>query len=197
MRQIFISFGIVVVYAVSSIFLERIVVLSDPWLKTALSFVYFIIWTSPLLYLWWKAKIQDKLVIPILVLFLAILYISPLATIPVPVGKNFPDVDFHAAKVLYCSTGHFFNDPVTSYPTIYPPAYHIIVGTIMRLSGSSNSWFILSRFHIVLLIILSCQFTIWHTLCLTIELGFYLFCFWVLSSICPIRVQCFSLHLFF
>lgn len=152
MRKIFIAIGILIIYAISNLYLENAINSSDPLWKTILSFIYCFMWISPLLYLWWKAKIQEKLVIPILVLFLAILYVSPLVTIPVPAGRFFPDVDFHAAKVLYSSTGHFFNDPVTSYPTIYPPVYHIIVGSIMRLLGSNDSWYVLSRFHIAMMI---------------------------------------------
>ena len=154
MRREISAFGILIIYAVSSTCLERVVVSSDPLLKTILSFLYLFPWIGLILYLWRKAKIQENVVIPVLVLFLAIFYISPLTTLVVPIGKNYPDVDFHAAKVLYCSTGHFFNDPVTSYPSIYPSVYHIIIGTIMRFSGSSSSWYILSRFHIGMLIIL-------------------------------------------
>jgi 4-amino-4-deoxy-L-arabinose transferase-like glycosyltransferase len=151
-RQLSVILSIVIAYTVSSIYLEMTLFLFNPLLKTILSFIYCLIWIGPLLYLWWKAKIQENQVIPILVLFLAILYVSPLVNIPVPVGRFFPDVDFTAAKVLYSSTGHFFNDPVTSYPTIYPPVYHIIVGSIMRLLGSNNSWYVLSRFHIGMMI---------------------------------------------
>ncbi len=154
MRREILAFGILIIYAVSSIYLERIVFLSDPLLKTILAFLYFFLWISPLIYFWRKAWIREELVIPIAVLILAILYISPLSTITTSIGRFFPDVDFHAAKVLYCSTGHFFNDPVTSYPSIYPPVYHILVGTIMRLLGSNDSWYILSRFHIGMLIVL-------------------------------------------
>ncbi|HEX7402308.1 MAG TPA: hypothetical protein VF369_09030, partial [candidate division Zixibacteria bacterium] len=152
MRKLLIISTFLIIYSISSFCLERILFLTSPLLGTTLSFTYSSIWISPLLYLWWKAKVQENLVIPIMVLFLAILYVSPLVTIPVPVGRFFPDVDFHAAKVLYSSTGHFFNDPVTSYPTIYPPVYHIIVGSIMRLLGSNNSWYVLSRFHIFMMI---------------------------------------------
>jgi hypothetical protein len=147
-----ITFVLLILYVISSIFLERAFAFSDPLSKTIFSFLCCFLWISPLLYLWWKFKIQENLVIPILVLFLSILYISPLVSIPSPIGRFFPDVAFQAAKVLYSSTGHFFNDPVTSYPTIYPPVYHIIVGSIMRLLGSNDSWLVLSRFHIFLMI---------------------------------------------
>lgn len=146
--------GILGVYTVSNIYLEHIVSPYDPLLRSVFSFAYFFAWISPLLYLWLKGKIQESFVAPILVLCLAILYVSALATIPVPVGLNFPDVDFHAAKILYSSTGHFFKDPVTSYPSIYPSVYHILIGSIMRVVGSDNSWLVLSRFHILMLMAL-------------------------------------------
>ncbi|HEX7400906.1 MAG TPA: glycosyltransferase family 39 protein, partial [candidate division Zixibacteria bacterium] len=123
-------------------------------MRTVLALAYSSTWIGLLVYLWRKAKIPDKLIAPILVLCLAVLYVSPLTTISVPVGRNLPDVDFHAAKILFCSAGYFFNDPVTSYPSIYPPVYHIIIGSIMRLSGAADSWSVLSIFHVLMLIVL-------------------------------------------
>ncbi len=148
------AFGILVVYTISSMYLERVVGISDTLLKTVFAFLYFLLWTMPLLYFWWKGKIREGLAVPILVLCVAVLYISPLTTIPITVGRNLPDIDFHAAKVLYSSTGHFFNDPITSYPSIYPPVYHIILGWIVRLSGASDSWSVLGIFHVLMLITL-------------------------------------------
>jgi 4-amino-4-deoxy-L-arabinose transferase-like glycosyltransferase len=154
MRPKLVAVGILGVYTVSNIYLEHIVGPYDPLLRTVFFFAYFFAWISPLIYLWLKGKIQESFVAPILVLCLAILYVSPLVTIPVPVGLNFPDVDFHAAKILYSSTGHFFKDPVSSYPSIYPSVYHILIGSIMRVVGSDNSWLVLSRFHVLMLIAL-------------------------------------------
>jgi 4-amino-4-deoxy-L-arabinose transferase-like glycosyltransferase len=154
MRPKLVAVGILLIYTVSNIYLEHILGPYDPLLKTAFSFAYFLGWVSPLLYFWLKGKIPETFAAPILVLCLAILYVSPLVTIPVPVGLNFPDVDFHAAKILYSSTGHFFKDPVTSYPSIYPSVYHILIGSIMRVVGSHSSWLVLSRFHVLMLIAL-------------------------------------------
>jgi hypothetical protein len=151
MRPTFVAFGILVIYAVSNIYLEHIVNPYDPLLKTAFFIGYFILCISPLLYFWLKRKIREGFIAPILVLCLAILYISALTTMPVPVGRDSPDIAFHAAKVLYSSTGHFFNDPITSFPSIYPSVYHILLGWIMRLSGSHDSSYLLSRFHILML----------------------------------------------
>lgn len=145
---------IFVLYVVSSCLLERIVHSSDPILRTALALAFSSIWIGLFLYLWRKTRIPDSLIAPILVLCLAVLYITPLTTISVPVGRNLPDVDFHAAKILFCSAGYFFNDPVTSYPSIYPPVYHIIIGSIMRLAGATDSWLVLSIFHVFMLIAL-------------------------------------------
>jgi hypothetical protein len=145
---------IVLFYAVSGFFLERTIRPDNPILKTALTLAYFSIWAGLLVYLWRKANIPDRLIAPILVLCLAVLYVLPLTTLPVPVGRNLPDVDFHAAKILLCSAGYFFNDPVTSYPSIYPPVYHIMVGSIVWLTGAANSWSVLGMFHVFMLIVL-------------------------------------------
>lgn len=154
MKPTFVTFGILVIYAVSNIYLEHIVDPYNPLLKTAFSFMYFLVWTSPLLYFWLKGKIRESLIVPILVLCLAVLYISPLTTIKVPIWYASADVAFHAAKVLHSSAGYSFHDPVTSFPSIYPSVYHILLGWGMNLLGLDNSFYVLSRFHILMLIAL-------------------------------------------
>ncbi len=44
-----------------------------------------------------------------------------------------PDVSFHAAKLLRASHGEIFRDPVTGTPSIYPPAFHVLFGSLNRL----------------------------------------------------------------
>ena len=139
-------------YAVTGFFLERTIQSPDLIFKTALALVYFSIWASFLGYIWRTDKIPNSWIAPVLVLCLAALYVLPLTTLSVPVGRNLPDVDFHAAKILMCSAGYFFNDPVTSYPSIYPPVYHIIIGSIVWLTGATNSWSVFGWFHVFILI---------------------------------------------
>ena len=154
MRSKYLAFGLLVIYALSNIYLEKILFLENSVLKTVFFLIYFLVWISPLLYLWRKGKITERFSIPVLVLFLCIFYTSILVTSPIPVGRYTPDVAFHGAKVLYCSYDHFFNDPVTSFPSIYPPVYHIIAGSIMRVLGTGNNWYMLNLFHIFTLVIL-------------------------------------------
>lgn len=53
-------------------------------------------------------------------------------------GIQFPwlfyshDVSFHTAKILRSSTGHFFIDPFTGAPTIYPSLFHFCFGHVKR-----------------------------------------------------------------
>ncbi len=154
MRLNFMVFAILVIYAVSNIYLQRIVEPYDPFLKTVFSLMYFFAWISSLLYFWLKRKMRESLIAPVLVLCLAILYISPLTTIKFPVWRDSADVAFHAAKVLYSSTGHFFYDPVTLFPSIYPSVYHILLGWGTNLLGLDNGFYVLSRFHVLMLIAL-------------------------------------------
>jgi len=148
------AIGILIAYTVSNIYLEHVFGRNRAVVKTAFFFVYFLVWIIPLVYFWIKDKISENAVSPILVLCFAVLYTSTLWTISVPAGIGLPDVDFHVAKILYSSSGHFFNDPVTSFPSIYPPVYHIMAGLIMRVSGSDSSWFTLCRFHVLMLVFL-------------------------------------------
>ena len=154
MKPTLAAFGILVVYGSSSLYLTRTFDTSNLLLKAAFSLIYFLLWTSPLAYLWWKGKVRVNIIAPILVLCLAILYTSALTIIEVPMSYAYADVAFHAAKVLHSSTGHFFYDPVTSYPSVYPSVYHIILGWAMRLLGSDDAFYVLSRFQILMLIVL-------------------------------------------
>jgi hypothetical protein len=153
-KSILAAFGIPIVYGLSILYLTHTFDSSNLLLKTAFLLIYSCAWMGPLSYLWWKGKVRESIIAPILVLCLAIFYTSTLTIIKVPMSYAYADVAFHAAKVLHSSTGHFFYDPVTSYPSIYPSVYHIILGWAMRLLGSDDAFYVLSRFHILMLIVL-------------------------------------------
>jgi hypothetical protein len=148
------AIGILLIYAISNLYLERIVQPRNLLLKTALSLIHFFIWISPLLYFWLKGKVRENVIAPIIVLCLAILFISPLTTIKVPIWYASADIAFHAAKVLNSSNGYLFHDPITSYPSIYPSVYHIILGGVMHLSDLDNGFYLLSRSHMLMFIAL-------------------------------------------
>lgn len=153
-RHTLLAFGILVIYAISNIYLERLVRPPNLLLKTGLSLIYFFIWISPLVYLWLKGKVRERVLAPIIVLCLAVLFVAPLTTLKVPIWHASADIAFHAAKVMHSSNGYLFHDPVTSYPSIYPPVYHMILGRVMHMSGLDNGFYVLSRFHMLMLVAL-------------------------------------------
>jgi hypothetical protein len=51
-----------------------------------------------------------------------------------PHGLYFPDLQYVKAKTNYLLDGHLFADPVTGYPTIHPPFYHLFVAPL-KLAG--------------------------------------------------------------
>jgi hypothetical protein len=76
-RPTLVAFGILLIYAISDIYLEGIVRTPNLLLKTGLSLIYFFICVSPLIYFWLKGRIKEKVLAPITVLCLAVLFVAP------------------------------------------------------------------------------------------------------------------------
>ena len=48
------------------------------------------------------------------------------------------DIVYHAAKVMAAADGDFYTDPVTGFRSLYPPLYHMLVGSAAHLFGLSS-----------------------------------------------------------
>src|SRR5262245_57649609 len=56
-----------------------------------------------------------------------------------PFAFQSPDGSYHLAKILRASLGDPFRDPVSGTPSLYPPLFHLVWGTVNRVVGLSSA----------------------------------------------------------
>lgn len=65
----------------------------------------------------------------------AIVILTALAALPVPLFPYSNDEAFYLAKSFWAARGEYFIDPVMGIPTGYPALYHIVTGVLSRVTG--------------------------------------------------------------
>jgi hypothetical protein len=70
-----------------------------------------------------------------------------------------PDIQFVKAKILHVMESSLYADPVTGFPTLHPPCYHLLLSIFSRLGISLNSLLLtVSTINICLIILFSFLF---------------------------------------